>query len=44
MQFKKWIHLINGFLFLYVETELKALLEVSDVMQKNNNLHGFLGL
>lgn len=36
--FNKWI------LFLYVETELKALLEVSDVMQKNNNLHGFLGL
>lgn len=35
---------MNGFLFLYVETELKALLEVSDVMQKNNNVHGFLGL
>lgn len=32
------------FLFLYVETDLKALLEVSDVMQEKNNLHGFLGL
>lgn len=36
--FNKW------FLFLYVETDLKALLEVSDVMQEKNNLYGFLGL